>query len=434
MKELQRILKTRNAGARGPTVKLLIILLWLISTTTACDFLVDDGAPSTPSEPPPAPGPDPGPDPGPVSPELTRAPYLQSLGTSSVVVAFRTLDAVAAVVDYGTTLDYGASVTGPVSEIHDIELHNLVPGQRYYYRVRAGSETLAAGAAYAFATDAGRADTHFSFFATADIGKSGGDQEVTAQRILQTTPRPEFGILAGDIIYPDGEASDYDANLMQPWADLLSVMPVWPALGNHDWHVDPETNFCAQWVLPNNEHYYSFDRGNAHFIALDTAEGQIYDRTNQVAWLRSDLQAHRDAAWTFVFYHHPGYTCTYKGYDDDVIGSFHPVFDEFGVDVVFMGHAHTYERMYPMRGSDTPLDVSQDPNYTNPSGTIYIISGAGADPKSDTTPDCAINAVAIDDTVLFSHVEVNGNTVRIRAIVSATGAVVDEITITKTGL
>ena len=431
MMELQRILKSRNAGARRPTLRLLIILFGLISTVGACDYLVNDGNPSTPSDPPQAPPP---PDPGPVSPELTRAPYLQSLGTTAVTVSFRTQGAVAAAVDYGTTLDYGATVTGPAAQSHDIEIANLSPGQRYYYRVRAGSETLAGGAGLSFATDAGRSDTQFSFFSTADIGKPNGDQKVTGERILQTSPRAEFGILAGDIIYPDGEAADYDANLMQPWADLLSVMPVWPALGNHDWHVDPETNFCAQWDLPNNEHYYSFDHGNAHFIALDTAEGQIYDRANQVAWLRADLQAHRDATWTFVYYHHPGYTCTYKGYDNAVITNFHPVFDEFGVDVVFMGHAHTYERLYPMRGSDTPLDVNQDPNYTNPRGTIYIISGAGSDPEGSTTPDCAINAKAIDGTVLFVHATVNGNTVRIRAIVSATGAVVDEMTITKTGL
>lgn len=431
MKELQRICTTRNAGGRRPTLRLLILLLSL-HAAVACDLLVKEGNPSTPSDPPPSPGP--GPDPGPVAAALTRAPYLQSLGTSAVIVAFHTQAALAATVDYGTTLDYGAAVTGPLTQTHAITLPNLAAGRRYYYRVRAGSETLAGGAAYAFTTDAGRTDTQFSFFATADIGDASGDQTVTAQRILQSGPQAEFGLLAGDIIYPDGEAADYDANLMRPWAALLRVMPVWPTLGNHDWHVDPETNFCAQWFLPNNEHYYSFDYGNAHFIALDTAEGQIYDRSNQVAWLRADLQAHRDATWTFVFYHHPGYTCTYKGYDHDVIDYFHPLFDEFGVDVAFMGHAHTYERMYPMRDGDTPLDVQQDPNYTNPSGTIYIVSGAGAKPKSTTTPDCAINAIAIDDTVLFSHVTVNGNTARIRALVSATGAVVDDVTITKTGL
>ncbi len=429
---LQHILESRNAGLRRITLALHVVVFTLLSAV-ACDYLVNDGTPSTPSDPPSPPGPGPNPDPGPVSPLLTRAPYLQALGRTSVLVAFRTAGAVEVAVDYGTSLSYGASVTGPAMQIHAIAVEGLTSGQRYYYRVRTGNTTLAGGESYFFDTDAGPADNEFSFFVTGDVGDSGGEHEVTAQRILQTTPRAEMGLLPGDIIYPDGEASDYDAKLMQPWAPLMRSVAMWPALGNHDWHVDPEPNFCAQWYLPNNEHYYSFDRGNAHFIALDTQDGQIYDRDNQIAWLRADLAAHRNADWTFVFYHHPGYTCTYKGYDQDVIESFHPVFDEFGVDVVFMGHAHTYERLYPMRGA-TPVNQEQEPHYTNPAGTIYVVSGAGSKTNSAATGDCAINAVAVDDTVLFTHVTVRGNVVRIRAIVSESGAVRDEVTITKTGI
>ena len=430
MTTLQRTSESRNARSRRPILALLLIALSLLTTALACDFLVNDGSPAAPSDPPAPPGPGP----GPVSATLTRAPYLQSLGRTAVIIAFRTLEAVAATVDYGPTLDYGASLTGAATLTHAIEIQNLEPGQRYYYRVRANGENLAGGNTYFFDTDAGPADDQFSFFATGDIGDPGGEQELTAQRILQTSPRAEIGLLLGDIVYPDGEAADYDANLMRPWAPLLRNVAVWPALGNHDWHVDPETNFRLQWYLPNNEHYYSFDRGNAHFIALDSASGSIYDRTRQVAWLRADLQAHRNATWTFVYYHHPGYTCTYKGYDNDIIAAFHPVFDEFHVDMVFMGHAHTYERLYPLRGSDTPLDVDQEPHYTNPSGTIYIISGAGSKNEGTTTPDCAINAVSIDRTILFTHVTVSGNTVRVRTIQSQTGTVLDDMTVTKTGV
>lgn len=429
---LQSILESRNTALRR-TTRAFQVAVFTLLTVVACDFLVTDGTPSTPSDPPPPPGSDPNPDPGPASLLLTRAPYLQALSRTSVVLAFRTEGAVEVAVDYGTSLGYGGSATGPASMIHAVRLEGLAPGQRYYYRVRSGNEILAAGASYFFDTDAGSADNEFSFFVTGDIGDSGGEQELTAQRILQTAPRAEMGLLSGDIVYPDGAASDYDAKLMQPWAPLMRSVAIWPALGNHDWHVDPEPNFCAQWVLPNNEHYYSFDRGNAHFIALDTQDGQVYDRDNQVDWLRADLAAHRSADWTFVFYHHPGYTCTYKGDDQDVIESFHPLFDEFGVDVVFMGHAHTYERLYPMRGA-TPMNQEQEPNYTNPSGTIYIVSGAGSKTNSAATVDCAINAVAVDDTVLFTHVTVRGNMVRIRAIVSESGAVRDEVTITKTGI
>jgi hypothetical protein len=253
---------------------------------------------------------------------------------------------------------------------------------------------------------------------------------VTASRVLSTQPRAEFGLLTGDIIYPDGESSDYDARLMRPWAQLLCNVAAWPALGNHDWHVDPDDNFCMEWYLPGNEHYYSYDRGNAHFVALDTRDGDIHEPAAQIAWLRADLAAHRDATWTFVYYHHPGYTCTYKGYNDTVIDQFHPVFDEFGVDMVFMGHAHTYERLYPMRGSQV-MAPQQEPNYVNPGGTIYVVTGCGAKLEGDSTPDCDINAIAIDNKILFTHVTVRGRSLEIRAIESASGLVLDRATLTK---
>jgi hypothetical protein len=432
MERMQRCLGFRNASAtkRASALALLALLAALISAA-ACDWFIPDQSPSTPVEDPaPNPDPNPNPNPDPVSTTLTRAPYLQSLGRTSVVIAFRTQSAVGTTVDYGTTLDYGASQTDGSTPVHAVELRNLTPGERYFYRVRVGDQTLAGGESFYFDTDAGASDPEFSFFVAGDLGDSGGILGVTGQRLLVTTPRAEIGLLTGDIVYPDGEASDYDAKLMKPLAGVLRNVAVWPALGNHDWHVDPAQNFELQWVLPNNEHYYSFDRGNAHFIALDTQDGQIYDRANQVAWLRADLAAHRNATWTFAYYHHPGYTCTYKGYDQTVIQNFQPVFDEYGVDVVFEGHAHTYERLYPLHGS-TVVDRNQDPNYVDPGGTIYMIVGCGSKTEGSTTPDCDINAVAIDRTVMFALVTVRGNELTIRAIESESGRVRDTVTIRK---
>lgn len=417
-------------GMRRATCGLLLwlpILLW-----TGCVELAPPEAPPN-GNPPPGPGSDPTPDPPPNqgSLALTRAPYLQMLGESGVLIAFRTSTAVVAAVEYGTTLGSNDGRASSASGTrHAIELQGLRPGQRYYYRIRAGEATLAEGADHFFETDAGASDPEFSFFTTGDIGEPGGKQALTADRILRTTPRAEMGLLCGDVIYPDGESSGYDAHLMRPWAPLLRSVAVWPALGNHDWHVNPDQNFAQEWYLPNNEHYYSFDRGNAHFIALDTRDGDIYDRERQIAWLRADLAAHRDAGWIFAYYHHPGITCTYKGYNDAVIANFHPLFDEYGVDMVFLGHAHTYERMYPLRNG-IPLHQDQEPDYHDPQGTIYVVSGCGAKLQCSTTRDCAVNATQIDCTILFTHVTVRGKQLTLRTIESATGTERDRITVTK---
>jgi hypothetical protein len=413
--------------------------MWLclaITTTAmpACEWMASEPRPGRNAPPDPAPDPEepPDEDPPPGNPSLTREPYLQMSSRTSVSIVFHTSEVVVPTVEFGTApgaLDRAAS--GPGARRHSIVLSGLAPGQRYWYRIVFGGQPRAGGNDYFFDTDAGRGDEEFSFFSTGDIGEPGGEQAVTSQRILQTAPRAELGLLCGDVIYPDGQASGYDPYLMRPWAGLMRNTNIWPALGNHDWHVDPDVHFAQEWVLPNNEHYYSFDRGNAHFIGLDTRDGDLYEGAAQVAWLRADLAAHRDAAWTFVYYHHPGITCTYKGYNDTVIDNFHPLFDEFGVDVVFMGHAHTYERMYPLRNG-MPVHQDQEPNYRDPNGTIYVVSGCGAKLNSSTTSDCAVNAKAIDRTILFTHVTVRGATLTLRTIESATGTERDRMTITKT--
>jgi 3',5'-cyclic AMP phosphodiesterase CpdA len=260
-------------------------------------------------------------------------------------------------------------------------------------------------------------------------------QELTQAMIRRVSPRAEFGILPGDIIYPDGESAAYDAQLMTPWRNLLANTPVWPALGNHDWHVDPDSNFCKEWALPNNEHYYSFDFGNAHFIALDTADGFLYDEANQLAWLEADLAKPRPGCvWTFVYYHHPLLTCTYKKNLPKISAKLWPIFDRYRVDVVFNGHAHTYERLYPLVNG-VPVDQAQDPHYRDPQGTMYIVSGCGG--KTNEDPDeattfCGPTAAFSDRRILFTQVFVYGHWLYIPTFDSMTGEIVDYTLIEKT--
>ena len=428
---------------------LLLVLLVPILFLVGCNILTqpDPGPPRTvpPGTPPdpnpgpnpnpnpnPNPDPNPTPDPSPGPGAAARAPYVQMLGRTSAIIVFRTAGAAPGRVEYGTSTAYGAAVDDGTVLQHEVALEGLAPGTRYYYRVSSAGSILAAGETYFFDTDAGRGDPEFAFFVTGDIGDPTGQQARTAQRILATVPRAEMGLLCGDIIYPNGQSSGYDDNLMRPWAGLMRNCAIWPALGNHDWHVNPDDNFRAEWVLPNNEHYFSFDRGPVHFIALDTRDGDIYDPANQVAWLRADLAAQRDARFTVVYYHHPGMTCTYKGYNQAVISRFMPLFDEFGVDLVFTGHAHTFERLYPIRNGAV-VARAQDPNYTNPGGTLYVTTGCGSK-TTGTTADCDINAAQVDHTVMFTHVTVRGNTLQVRTIDSAAGTVRDEFSLTKTGV
>jgi len=370
-----------------------------------------------------------------IEPGYMRAPYLQSLASDSVIVAWVASDAGEPLVDFGTTPAFGTTVLATSQGDHRAAtLRGLQTGTRYYYRVRAGERVLATGESLQFRTDPGKQHRQFSFFVTGDIGSQTGDQVYTRDSILRAPTKPDFGLLCGDVIYKKGHSNNYDRRLMRPWQDIFSQFCVWPALGNHDWKSDPKDNWENEWYLPNNEHYYSFDYGSAHFIALDTRDGDLYDRANQVEWLERDLQANKDAEWLIVYFHHPGITCTYKKYNNAVIDNFVPLFDRFGVDVVFCGHAHTYERTYPIANGQT-VSEDMDPHYVDPQGTVYIVSGAGAKPKSGKpTTLCGPTAFYRDETILWTQAFIEGATCTIRSWSSMDDELVDEVVIRKSGL
>ncbi len=368
-----------------------------------------------------------------VSNGLRRSPYVQSVGRDSALVAWDVTDDASGAVDFGPSLDYGRTVAAEGDGSRRVAtLRGLEAGKRCFYRVRTGKRVLAAGTEFSFLTDAGPGDRDFTFFVTGDIGDPKGVQQRTAAAILRSSPRPEFGLICGDVVYKDGSSDRYDQHLMRPWSDLLRTLPVWPALGNHDWKSDPETNFRREWYLPHNEHYYGFDFGNARFIALDTRDADIFDLDRQVEWFEAELRRYAHAEWLFVYFHHPGLTCTYKGNTAAVVQHLLPLIDRYDVDVVFTGHAHTYERLYPI-AAGRPVDVEQDPHYTDPRGTIFVTSGAGAKVKEGRrTEHCGPTAAFRDRTILWTRVEMRGNVCAIRSFTTDGDERVDEVTITKT--
>ena len=101
-------------------------------------------------------------------------------------------------------------------------------------------------------------------------------------------------------------------------------------------------------------HYYSYDVGGWHVIVLDsTVEfAQLGVNSAQYRWLVSDLDAHQSTC-TMMYAHHPRWSAV----DGVSRTGFQPMWElltDRGVDVILVGHAHTYERWRPMDRSGVP--------------------------------------------------------------------------------
>lgn len=166
--------------------------------------------------------------------------------------------------------------------------------------------------------------------------------------------------------------------------------------------------------LPSGtEQYYAFDYGNIHIVSLDS-QLSARDPAQLAAmkqWLIADLQANQQD-WTIVIFHHPPYS---KGanHDSDLMEhhpvdrpqydmrkEFTPVFEAHGVDVVYSGHSHSYERSYYLRGhtgtSDSYSHAEHAELVDNDPGKPSL--GQGVDNYRQLSPTSG----GVDDRVVYT--------------------------------
>jgi 3',5'-cyclic AMP phosphodiesterase CpdA len=178
-----------------------------------------------------------------------------------------------------------------------------------------------------------------------DTGTGTSSQyEVGAQLTKARTVFPfEFVIMLGDNIYGSERPQDFVNKFEKPYQGLLDAkVPFYAALGNHD---DPTQRYYKPFNM-NGERYYTFAKGSARFFVLDSN----YMDQAQLKWLEEQLSRATDR-WKIAYFHHPLYSSGEKhGSEVDLRTQVEPLFMKYGVDVVFAGHEHFYERIKPQNG------------------------------------------------------------------------------------
>jgi 3',5'-cyclic AMP phosphodiesterase CpdA len=153
----------------------------------------------------------------------------------------------------------------------------------------------------------------------------------------------EFVIMLGDNIYGSERPQDFVNKFEKPYKALLDAkVPFYAALGNHD---DPTQRYYKPFNM-SGERFYTFTKGNARFFVLDSN----YMDPGQLKWLEEQLSRATDR-WKIAYFHHPLYSSGGKhGSEVDLRAQVEPLFMKYGVDIVFAGHEHFYERIKPQNG------------------------------------------------------------------------------------
>jgi len=280
-------------------------------------------------------------------------PYLSWVNDpkTTMVVSWRTEDSGDFTVEYGFDTTYGFSVSdATVGTLHSFELTGLNPSTTYHYKVSSSSGETSVDNTFSTAI---YQYEPFTFVAYGDTRTNDGDRAAVVSRIININPDIIFN--TGDLV-GDGRVDSYWKTWFSTNQDILDHIPYFVAIGNHE---ENDPLYFDIWHFPGNEQWYSIDYGNAHFICLSTETGL---NGVQRDWLEADLEsASHSADWIFVFFHRPPYSSGDHGSYLLARNAWCSLFEDYGVDIVFNGHDHDYER-----------------SLVN--GVYYIVTGGGGAP------------------------------------------------------
>ena len=249
-------------------------------------------------------------------------------------------------------------------------------------------------------------DRSIRFAVLGDTGTGGQEQYDIGRKLEEYREKVkfDFGILLGDNLYGSERPQDYTNKFEAPYKAVLAAgVKFYASLGNHD---DPNQRFYKPFNM-GGERYYTYRKGPVQFYALDS---NYLDR-KQLEWIAKELKD-SNAEWKIAYFHQPLYSSGKHGSELDLRKLLEPLFTQYGVDVVFAGHEHFYERIKPQKG------------------IYYFTSGGAAKLRHGDIRRTNLTEKGFDTDNSFMIVEIDGHELHFQAI-SRKGQTVDSGTLVR---
>ena len=183
------------------------------------------------------------------------------------------------------------------------------------------------------------------FGVVGDTGTGGSAQYAIAKLLADARSRfsYDFVIMLGDNMYGGESPSDFVKKFERPYKPILDAgVKFYATLGNHD---EPAQRFYKPFNM-DGKRYYTYKKDDVEFFVLDST----YMNPPQLDWLK-DALSKSSAKWKVAYFHHPLYSSGEKhGSEEDLRVLVEPLFVQAGMDAVFAGHEHFYERIKPQKG------------------------------------------------------------------------------------
>lgn len=204
-------------------------------------------------------------------------------------------------------------------------------------------------------------EENFNFATVGDFGCSTNTQNTLEN---MQSKDPEIVLALGDLSYHS--TADCWFDMMSPIKDKLMI-----TLGHHD--VEDGQAKMNQYMnsFAMEKPFYSYDYNKVHFLVM-SAKSVYYKGSEQYNFVLEDLKKaseNENVNWIVISSYGPPYTSPSEHTAfKELREVYHPIFEQYGVDLVLSGHNHNYQRTYPL--TYNPND-SGEPTVTNTAATDY---------------------------------------------------------------
>ncbi|MFO8033590.1 MAG: metallophosphoesterase [Candidatus Bipolaricaulota bacterium] len=192
----------------------------------------------------------------------------------------------------------------------------------------------------------------------------------------------DFILHGGDLV--ESPTPRYWDHFFLSLSEAFLEAPLLPVLGNHERN---SRSYYELFTLPPgggrmDKRWWALEFGDVMVVGLDTNVSRPGDFTAQAQFVREKLSGEHEHR--FAILHHPVYSsdAIYGPGMEGLQNLFHPLFTELGVDIVFSGHAHNYER------------IERD-------GVTYLMVGGGGATVRPLADERVPGSVMADDDHLF---------------------------------
>ena len=272
-----------------------------------------------------------------------------------------------------------------------VTVSGLEDGKTYYYQCISGDF---ASDIYSFETDNG---SSFTAMYVTDIHVSYDDKnpehlpetaynfDLTINEALATNDDISLILSAGDQA-SEGLQCEYIGLSASP---SVKSIPVATTIGNHDRKGVEYKTFSN---MPNQQDMmissyvgsnYYFVKNNVLFLVMDSNNSSATDHRK---FVKQAVKDNPEVNWKVMMFHHDlhGGRIPHRESENELLRLlWAPIADEFGIDLVLMGHSHYYTVSNVLYNNKTVSELANGATVTDPEGTVYMVSGSLNRPRDD---------------------------------------------------